>query len=93
MVDFGDRLKYLRTKNKLTQAQLAELIGVTKSMVSAYETSMRLPSFDALIKLAHVFKVTTDYLLGVDNRDTIKLPSLTEKQKQAVYAMIEAFKE
>lgn len=65
LLDFGEKLKTLRTKNNLTQVQLAERVGVTKSMISAYETSARLPSFEILIKFAHIFKVSTDYLLGV----------------------------
>ncbi|MFI3326164.1 MAG: helix-turn-helix transcriptional regulator [Clostridia bacterium] len=91
MVDFGNRLKLLRLNKKLTQAQLAERIGVTKSMISAYETSMRLPSFDVLIKLAYELKITTDYLLGVDKRNDLDIPSLTDKQKEAILTMINAF--
>ena len=93
MVDFGERVKNLRTRNNLTQAQLAERLGVSKSMVSSYETSIRLPSFDVLIKIAYVFKVTTDYLLGIDKRSVLNMPELTGKQKQAVYNIIEAFNE
>lgn len=91
MVDFGGRLKLLRLSKKLTQEQLSERIGVTKSMISAYETSMRLPSFDVLIKFAYEFKVTTDYLLGVDKRTDLEIPSLTDKQKKAIINMLDAF--
>ncbi len=93
MIDFGERIKFLRMRNNLTQAQLAERIGVTKSMVSAYETAMRLPSLDTLVKLSRVFKVSTDYLLGVDKRHDLNIPTLTEKQKQAVYALVRVFNE
>ena len=54
MVDLGNRLKTLRTGKHMTQRQLAQLIGVTKSMVSAYETAIRYPSYDILIRLASV---------------------------------------
>lgn len=67
MVDFGDRLKHLRQDAALTQQQLAERIGVTKSTVSYYELSERAPSPEMLIKLAGVFHVTTDQLLGVEH--------------------------
>lgn len=53
MINFGNRLRLLRTNKKLTQTQLAERVGVTKSMISSYETSMRLPSLDVLIKLSY----------------------------------------
>ena len=44
MVDFGNILKTLRLREKLTQAQLAQKLGLTKSVISAYETGLRLPS-------------------------------------------------
>lgn len=93
MVDFGSRIKFLREKSDLTQAQLATRLGITKSMVSAYETSMRLPSLNTLIKISYVFKVSTDYLLGIENKYDLNISTLTEKEKQAVYNLIDAFKE
>ena len=42
MIDFGIRLRRLRTDKGLTQAQLAERLGLTKSVISAYETDTRL---------------------------------------------------
>lgn len=43
MVEFSQRLKQLRKEKHLTQAQVAERIGVTASMVSSYETDIRTP--------------------------------------------------
>lgn len=65
MVDFGNRLKELRTKAGLTQKQLANRLGVTASVVSYYELSERSPSPEVLVKLAGIFHVSTDYLLGI----------------------------
>ena len=52
MVDFGNTLKTLRLYNKMTQAQLAQKLGLTKSVISAYENGLRLPSYDILIHIA-----------------------------------------
>ena len=46
MVDFGNTLKTLRINNNLTQSQLAGQLGLTKSVISAYETGLRMPSYD-----------------------------------------------
>ena len=62
MVDFGDKLKQLRTLKGLSQEQLAKRMSITKSMVSAYENSVRLPSYDVLIKIALFFN-TCDRML------------------------------
>ena len=68
MVDFSKRLKELRQNSGLTQKQLAERIWVTKATISYYELSERNPSPEILVKLAKVFHVTTDYLLGIENK-------------------------
>ena len=66
MVDFGTRLRELRTSRGWTQAQLSARLGVTKSVVSAYETALRYPSYDILIRIAALFGVSSDYLLGIE---------------------------
>ena len=64
-MNFGERLKELRKGQRLTQQELAERIGVAKSVVSYYESGDRYPSYDVLIRIAHIFHTTTDYLFGL----------------------------
>ena len=92
MVDFGITLKTLRTQNNYTQVQLAQKLGLTKSVISAYETGLRLPSYDVLINIAKIFKVSTDYLLGMDNRQEIDLSGLTPEEITALKNLIKAMK-
>ena len=89
MVDFGIRVARLRAAKGLSQAQLAERIGITKGMVSAYENSIRMPSYPVLIKIAGVFNVTTDYLLGIAAGPVLKTDGLTEKQIAVVQDVID----
>lgn len=79
MVNFGNKLKELRTQSGLTQKQLADRLGLTKSVVSYYELQERYPSPDVLIKLAKIFGVTTDYLLGLDSKPTIDTSDLDKE--------------
>ena len=76
MVDFGQVLKKLRLEEELTQQQLADRLGVTKSVVSYYELHERTPSPEILVKLAAIFHVSTDYLLGLDKKETVDLTGL-----------------
>lgn len=92
MVDFGNNLKTLRLQNGLTQAQVAQKLGVTKSVISAYETGLRLPSYDILINISKIFRVSTDYLLGLENIREIDLSGLTEEEIQALLNLIKAMK-
>ena len=92
MVDFGNVLKTLRLKENMTQAQLAQKLGLTKSVISAYKTGLRLPSSDILIHIAKIFNVSTDYLLGLENKREIDLSGLTENEITALLELIKAMK-
>lgn len=76
MVDFGNNLKKLRLREGMTQQQLADRLGVTKSVVSYYELQERYPSPEILMKLAAVFHVSTDFLLGIERGETVSLAGL-----------------
>ena len=88
MVDFGNRLKKLRQQEGMTQQQLARLLGVTKSVVSYYELQERYPSPEVLVKISAIFHVSTDYLLGIDQREMICLADLSEEDIQLVKQLI-----
>lgn len=92
MVDFGNKLKTLRLREHLTQAQLAQRLGLTKSVISAYETGLRLPSYDILIHIARIFHVSTDYLLGLEHKQEIDLSGLSEEETEALVLLIQAMK-
>lgn len=66
-MDFSVRLKQLRQKNKMTQSDLAKILGLKPTAISNYESKRNEPSFDKLIVLSKYFDVTIDYLLGVSD--------------------------
>ena len=71
MVIFGDRLKSLRNRKGLSQAEFAKQIGVSKSSVNMYERGDREPNFETLEAIADYFNVDLDYLMGkseIENR-------------------------
>ncbi|MEI3218828.1 MAG: helix-turn-helix transcriptional regulator [Lachnoclostridium sp.] len=92
MVDFGNTLKILRLQNKFTQAELAKKLGLTKSVISAYENGLRLPSYDVLIHIAKIFNVSTDYLLGLEHKREVDLSGLTPSEIDALMNLIQAMK-
>lgn len=92
MVDFGNTLRGLRVSNGFTQKQLADQLGLTKSVISAYETGLRLPSYDILISISKIFHVTTDYLLGMENKQEIDLSGLTMEEITALMNLIKAMR-
>ena len=89
----GTRIKELREVKKMTQAELANRIGIASSTISSYENNMRQPSLDMLIKLAAEFNVTTDYLLGINNKTvTVEITGLNYQQNLTVNDMILFYK-
>lgn len=63
-MNFGERLKQLRTAKKLTQKQLAVKTDTSERGLQNYEMGIRKPAFDVLIALADYFDVSLDYLVG-----------------------------
>lgn len=61
---FGERLKLLRTRKKLSQQALSDRLGLNRSTYARYETNDNQPDYDTLQTLADFFEVTVDYLLG-----------------------------
>ena len=92
MVNFGDMLKNLRTNAGMTQTELANRLGITKSVVSYYELQERTPSPDVLIRLAGIFRVTTDYLLGIDHKKMIDVSDLTDEDMKFLLLTIETLR-
>ena len=83
----GEKLYSLRIEKKLTQKQLAARIGLAISAVSSYESGSRYPSFETLIKLARIFHVSTDYLLGL--RRSIDVTGLTDEEIELISQLVD----
>ena len=79
----------MRTNAGLTQAQLGNLVGVTKSVISYYELQERSPSPDVLIKLSQIFHVSTDELLGVSRGETVDVSGLKHEDVLLIRNLVE----
>ena len=86
------QIRRLRQAQNITQVELAQKLGVTKQSVSNWENDNIQPSVDMLIKIAKCFSVTTDYLLGIDNRQFIEVSGLTEIQISHINQIISDIK-
>ena len=76
------RLKELRDERELTQQHVAHAIQTTQTNIGRWEKGLNEPSSSFLIKLAHFFGVSTDYLLGISDDDAPqchKIPEITLK--------------
>ncbi|MFR2561566.1 MAG: helix-turn-helix domain-containing protein [Anaeromassilibacillus sp.] len=89
MYDFGLRLKQLREKHNSSQSQVAKRLGITRAAISSYENNISLPSVNVLAELALLYRVSTDYLLGLDNRTAIVLEDLTPRQSAVIQEVMD----
>lgn len=87
---FSTRLKDLRLNRGLRQEQVAKLVGVNKSAISTYENDTRQPSFEILIRLAVLYRVSTDYLLGQSNSLSADLSGLSEQDAATICTLVES---
>ena len=88
-----NKLKSLRIEKKLTQKQVADRIGLAISAVSSYESGSRYPSYDVLVKLARMFHVSTDYLLGITDRRNIDVTGLNDNEIGLVSQLVEMLRD
>lgn len=93
MIEFGERLKKLRKEKRLTQKQLAAMIGVQHSVISFYEVGDRIPSVEVVIKLASALHVSADYLLGIEKREVVDISGLSSEDKKLIRSMIDNIRE
>lgn len=69
MASFNEMLKHLRLRDTLSQAELAEKLGVAKSTISMYEVGKREPDFETLEKISGIFQVDMNFLLGKEPKE------------------------
>jgi len=85
----GKRLASLREQKKLTQNELANLIKISRSRLSLYETDKREPDLETMKQLATFFDVTTDYILGRDDSTNRPTPPQEPKKPKDLKKFLE----
>ncbi|EAF1397328.1 helix-turn-helix transcriptional regulator [Listeria monocytogenes] len=92
---FGKRLKQLRKNNNKTQEDISKILGISRGAYSHIENGRNEPDMETIVKLANIFGVSTDYLLGRSNNgfiDTIAAhidSNVTEEEMEEILAYIE----
>ena len=92
MFDFGLNLKKLRKDKGYSQAQLARKLNISKSSVSKYESNQSMPPVETLIRLALIYGVSLNYLVGIEKGKTISVEGLTNRQLDILNTLLIEFK-
>ena len=88
----SERLKEVREAQKLSQTEVAEKLGVSKQSIANWENGNIMPSIDMLIKISKYFNVSSDYLLGLNDRKFINVTDLTLEELAHIQAIINDIK-
>lgn len=92
----GERLKKLRKSRGFEAQYIAKLLNVAKSTYSGYENNKSVPNYETLKKLADIFNVSTDYLLGrtdIENVAIIEGDEIPKELKDIGVEYLEVSKE
>lgn len=84
----AERIKCLRESKNYTQTELSKLLGITRSSVNAWELGISVPSTQYIVELSNIFKVSTDYLLGVNDTSSINVSGLTDKDIELLNTIV-----
>ncbi len=84
----NENIKRMRIARGMSQVEFAKRIGVTKQCVSNWENDNVIPSIEMLIKIADIFNVRTDLLLGRESEEFIDVSGLTDEQKGHVAIIV-----
>lgn len=87
----GERLRLMRLEKRMSQKEVATVLGVSAAVISNYESSGRTPSVENLLALARLYQCSTDYLLGFEKYiplKTIDVSNLTDTQKNSLQNFI-----
>lgn len=64
---FAQKLKELRDEHNLSQKKFAQIFEYSQPTIAMWENSTREPGLDTIVEIALYFKVSTDYLLGLED--------------------------
>lgn len=87
----ADKIKMLREKQGITQAELAKRLGITRSGVNAWEMGLTVPSTQYVIELSLLFSVSTDYLLDMPQTQTVSVEGLNDREIASVVEIIACY--
>ena len=88
----ADKIKLLREKKGLTQAELARQLGITRAGVNAWEMGLSVPSTQYIVELSLFFGVSSDFLLDINHTATVSVSGLSDREISAIVEIIDCYK-
>ena len=77
----------------ISQYALADALGVSRTSLKNWELAVATPPLDVLVDMAMYFRVTSDYLLGLDERRSIQISFLSDRYVDALNNLVRVMEE
>lgn len=87
----GDRIKLLRTQAHLSQEEFGKIFNVSKQSVSGWENDESTPTIYTLKQMAEHFRVTSDFILELEDRNVISVEPLGDEEISHILLIINDF--
>ncbi|NRB65492.1 MAG: helix-turn-helix transcriptional regulator [Saprospiraceae bacterium] len=100
-MQLGQKIVRLRKQKKLSQAEVAQAVGVSRDAISKYERGDIVPSVETAKKIAEVLDVSLDYLVSNEEKQTVidngmlqrivEIQKLSDPERNVILSVIDAF--
>lgn len=90
-MSLGSKLKKLRKQKNLTQVQVADALGFSRSVYSQYERNEREPSLKRLVSISRFFMVSLDYICDNSDRLLIDVTQIDEEDKTLIMNILRKY--
>jgi len=87
--DFGLQLQQLRKAKKLSQSTVAKILKTHPSTISSYERNIITPSVENMVRLAKLYGVSIDYMIGFTDRSNIYIDDLDLEEQKIILWLVE----
>ena len=84
----SDKIRQLRERAGMSQAQLAKRLDVTRSSVNAWEMGLSTPTTQYIVALTKLFHVSADYILGTEADMTLSLDGYSEEEIALILGLL-----
>lgn len=92
IVQIADRIRYLRDKLGMTQTDLANRLGISRSAVNSWEMALSSPSLSNIVEMTRIFHVSVDYLLSDDAPFYVDISELDAEEREIILKMVDCLK-
>lgn len=90
--NIADRIRFLREQCGMTQTDLANRLGISRSAVNSWEMSLSSPSISNVIEMSKLFNVSTDYILSIEEKVFVDISDLSTEHKEIILKLINSLK-